>query len=742
MSNLEYNDAWLVTLSNIPTIDMGEYIGPFSGNGKVGVYGSMTDIGAQKTVLSANLTFNQIGKYRNNMIDGFNMHGLKFINNTSSNITYELQHQTLDMSKGSIETRFTVMSNNIETVDVTHTMIPLRQYPYCVLQSVEFSMLAPNVETLDVYHEIMGDARFISDVDFNNNVIYNERIYADKGLYILNGVGNINRVGHNEKQARIAGAACYLFENNEEGGGGSSVKNLGFNVYNNLSGCYQKHRFSNMYGEGEPLTMRFHVLSAQMTTMDFPDPMEEIKRILLNIAFKNENVTTLISQIMSDNTTGWDKLWASDIQLEPKANISEEEAKDVTRIRQYIRSSLYNIYCCVRDGVNTDINPLNLSYLDANGNILFDGDLWIVPSLLFLKPAMAKLILELRYRNLEQATQLAASFGYKGSKFPYENDVLGYQSMYWDVISPLHIFNNALIAINTWNYYRITLDKEWLANKGYSMMRNIADFLSSVVTIDENGEYNITNVAGMSERISSNHAFTIYAAKLALKYTIEASYELSFIAKAAWTDSYLNLDISTLSGNNCAVIMYDDAYAGEDVDVLDNLLILTPYFSSLFFNPNLPCRDSNAINQNLTYFADRVTTGYENDALNNLIFASLKASASQTNSAYLTQFYETLVETLDENTTELWGYFSRTADKTKDGNNVSLSAFFVMMFMTCLGGLKIQGGVAASKFYYEEFGIRGTYYANMPNTWKNIKFKGVGPNQELFNVINTVAYTP
>jgi hypothetical protein len=262
------------------------------------------------------------------------------------------------------------------------------------------------------------------------------------------------------------------------------------------------------------------------------------------------------------------------------------------------------------------------------------------------------------------------------------------------------------------------------------------------VTIDENGKYNLNNLVGMSERISNNHAFTVYLAKMAIKFSIEASYELSFIPKTAWVDTYLNLDIATLEGMYCSVINYDDAYEGETLDVLDNLMILNPYYSALFFNPNLPCRDSSAIATNLQYYGNRITQGYVDDALNNLIITSLNASATQTNINNWSTFYAALMETLDENTNDIWGYLSRNRYRVKDGNNLSLSSFFIMMFLTCLGGLRIQGGVAESKFYYEEFGIRGAYCALMPNTWKNIKIKGVGPSEELFNIVNTVPYTP
>jgi trehalose/maltose hydrolase-like predicted phosphorylase len=725
MSNILYDNNWVMTLSNIGG-DITTYDGPLTGNGKIGVYGSLDHIGTNKTYISGNLTFNQVGKYRNNMIQGFNMNTLKFFHNTNSNIQYNFQHQSLDMSRGSVETKFVVSSNNINMLNVTHTLTPLRQYPFCVMQNVVVQTLQ-SISTLDVYHEMSGDANFIGDMNFNNNVIYNEKIYDDKGLYILNGVGNVSRIGEDGKPIKIAGASCYLFE-------GVPVSNLGFNVYNNLSSCYQKHRYSSLSNNS---TFRFNILNAQMTSMDFPDPLDEIKRILLNIAFKSEDISVLRTNISADNKILWDNLWTSDILLEPKNGISEVEGDDLKLVKRYVRHSLFNIFTCIREGINTEVNPLNLSYLDSNGNIFFDGDLWLVPVLLFLKPSMAKTILEFRYRNLEQAMQLAASFGYKGSKFPYQDDVIGYRSMYWDVISPLHIFNNALVAINIWNYYRVTLDKEWLTTKGYAMMRNIADFLVSFITIDGNN-YNMNNLAGMSERISNNHALTVYMSKLALKYIIEASYELNFIAKTEWVNAFLNLNIQVVSENDCSVIKYDDAYTGEDLDILDNLIILHPYYSSLYFSPNYPCRDNQSIKNNVNYFNERISSQFANDPFNDILLSGLNGSIAQVDTNTMSTFYTQLLETLQQHGTELWGNFNRV--NSKMGNDVSLSAMFLMLFLTNIGGLKIYGGVTESKFYYEEFGIRGVYNANMPNTWKNIRIKGVGSTQQLYNVVNNLFY--
>lgn len=730
MSNLYYDNNWLISLSNLPEVDMGQYNGPFTGNGKIGFYTSMTDISTTRTFLTANYTFNQIGKYQNNIVQGFNTSAIKFIHNIDSNIQYSLVHQSLDLSQGTVETEFNVTSNNIPILTAKHQLKALRQYPFCTIQSVEF-VVDEFTSNLDLYHEVGGNPNFISEMNFNNNVIYNEKVYEDNGLYILNGEGNLNRMGNDGQPIKIATASCYLFENESE----SNVKKLGFNVYNDLNKCYQKLRWSNLQSG---TTYRFYVLSAQMTGYDFPSPLEEVKRIVLNVAFKSPDTNILVDLINAENQFFWNKLWESDVLLEPKAGINGMEQSELMLVKRSIRCSMFNILASIRDGVNAEVNPLNLSYLDANGNIFFDGDLWMVPILLFLKPDMAKTILEYRYKNMEQATQLAASFGLKGSKFPYQDDVAGYQSVYWDVVSPLHVFNNAVIAINVWNYYRVTLDREWLSNQGYLMMKNIADFICSMITIDENGSYSIYNVAGMSQRVSFNPAMTKYMFRLALKYIIEASYELNFIPKQTWKNAFLNLDIFTSTNSPCGLIVYDDQYEGENLDVLDHLTILLPYYSSLFFDPNKPCRDTQSIATNVEYYINTISTNYQTDPINNLIIANLYASIIQNDISKIGEFYSALFKTLNENVRDIWGYFNRVSET--QGNDVTLNALFIMLFLNGIGGLQIKGGVTESKFYYEEFGIKGRYFANMPNTWKNIRLKGIGVAQELFNVVNMRSY--
>lgn len=714
MSNLLYDNGFIVTLSNNNNNFAG-YKGAFAGNGKLALYNSMNKIGTDQIVISVgDVTFDQIGKYKNNVIEGFGMNEIRIFDHSNSNIVYAMQSQTLDFSTGRCSSVFNVNSNNDVNVNVTSTVTPLRQFPYCVLQTVTIKP-SSNMASLDIVHMFQANTSF-TNMEYNNNTFFNDKIYSDKGLYIMNA-----KAYHPELQCQVCCASSYFNNSNI----------LGFNVIAKKEACYQQFRLNNLVAESN---YNINILTTMMTDKDFPHPLEEVKRILMNIAFKITDVNALINQLNIDNDAAWQNLWISDIQLNPKLNITQPERDRVMRIRRYIRQSLYTVFCCVREGVNSEVNPLSLSYIDTNGNLYYDSDIWLIPALLILKPSIARTMLEFRYKGLEQAIQLAASFGYKGSKYPYENDIVGYKSLYWDVASPLHIFNNAIIAINVWNYFRVTVDKEWLSNKGYIIMKNISDFLVSNI----NDAFDMPNVVGLGGRVSTNHAFTLYATKMALKYTIEASYELNFAPKQAWLDKYINIDMEYFTGLNNDVIKYDSTYDNtQTLQIIDNLMIMLPYYSAIYLSgdPN-HLRDYNSIARNLTYYENTASDEYTQHPLNNMLKASMYGVISQSDTTYLSGFYDKLDHVIDQNALKtFWGHIS---EDVSHGVDVTLNGLFLFIFLNIVGGMRIRGGITEGKFYYEPYSLYGPSFVNMPDTWKNIVYSAVGNDQELYNVVNNV----
>lgn len=724
MSNLEYDNEWELTLSNNGYTELDVQYGAFTGNGKIAFYNSMKDISNMKMLTSGNVQFNQIGKYTNNTLETFSVNNIKLITNSEDTVTYTLVHQKLMMDTGAVETKMNVGHSTAGNIEINSTVIPLRQYPYCTLQKVEV-IPQNDISSLDIFHEIKSCAT-ISNEEYNNNVIYNENIYSNKGLYLLNAVGNITNMS-----CKVCASSCYFFDSST-----SEMYNLGYNIFNDKSLTYQKYRLNNLVNQNNYI---FYILSAVMTSYDFPDPLEEVKRILLNIAFKDNDTNTLIIRLLTDNKAMWDEMWKGDIEIVPKAMINGGELDRVMKTKQYIRLSLFNIFACLRSVVNTEINPLNLSYIDMNGNVFFDGDLWLIPTLIFLKPQIARVMLEFKYKLIEQAMQLSASFGYKGSKFPYKNDIVGYKNVYWDVISPLHIFNNANICINVWNYYRVTLDKEWLLNKGYIIMKNIVDFLASYIVYSE-GVYIIPHTMGLGQLMGDNHAFTVNAVLLSFKHTIEASYILNYIPNRKWLDIVLYLQVPIiLNGLNVDVIKYHETYSGStNIDILDNLAVLIPYYSSIFFN-DYSQRNNSAILRNLNFYSTRIDTQYQTNVLNNLIIASLYGVLSQTSTEEMPTFYDKLDKIFDENIVGYWGHMN-IKNSTTLGNDVSLNGFMVFLILTCICGLKIRGSTAPSNVVIENYRIQDSLGTYMPSTWSYINIGAIGNDETFIHVSNQLPY--
>jgi trehalose/maltose hydrolase-like predicted phosphorylase len=578
---------------------------------------------------------------------------------------------------------------------------------------------------LDIYHEMSCGENIIVE-DYNNNVIFNELVNPDKGLYMLTGKGKFKG---SDKQ--IAISSCYISE-------GSNFSMVGFNRYaKNINKCYQKIRLSNPVAG---TTYRLNILTTQMTEYDFKVPGEEVKRIAINVTNKVQNQTQL-QQLRDNHVAAWFNMWKSNISIDPKIGITTNEATDLNNIKRILRYSLYNIWSSVREGIRTEVNPASLSVFDSYGTLYWDGDLWFIPVVTMFRPDIAKNILEARARVLDKAVQLAQGYGYGGSKFPYVNDVTGYiNAPYWDVNGPMHIFNTALISISIWNYYRISQDKDWMTNKGYNIMKNNADFFVSKTDIDDDGSYHIRNVYSFHDKISNDNALTTYLIKTAMKYTIEASYELNIVPKETWGRVYFKIDTSFFDDNPLGIIKMDDQSQNTDsYKFLEMLIPLSPYYNDTWYKTNLS-RTYTSIATNVDFYKTKLSSPYDTNPMNNLIIAWLQGSMTNNDSSYPQTFATSLKKIYTDNVVGIWGQFNMD-NKTTDYNDISLSSLFVLMMLTTMGTLKISGSVSETRFYSESMGIRYASTASMPNTWKNVKVTGVGARGDTYSILNQVYYT-
>lgn len=736
MSNLisVYDNEWTTTVtnSNASLDEIQNTKGCFLGNGKIGMISALDRIGVQKSIITTSFDFNESGLYNNNVIDAFNHSTIKVFDNKQGPETAStmiLNSQSLNMFNGIASTNMTF--TNMTTSDMTNVsydIYPIRHLPYCSMQTITITPAfnsSSNNPTINLFHEISTENN-ITSIDYNNNVIYNELVSPLAGMYMLNGKGIFS-----DTQKTIAVACCYLFEQN-------NFKLVGFNRYRKENNrCFQKLVLQN-FTSGQ--SYKFHIFTTQMSEYDFKSPNEEVKRISVNILNKLQT-TEQIAQLRQNHVSSWFNMWKSNISIEPKAGITQQEANEFNSVKRTLRYSMYNIWSSVREGIRTEVNPLSLSVIDNQGTIYWDGDLWFLPVLIMMRPDIAKTVLEARYKVIDQAIQLAAGYGYQGSKFPYVNDVTGYsQGPYWDLNGPLHIFNTALISISVWNYYRITQDKDWMMNKGYTILKNNANFFVSKLSIDENGLYHIEDVYSFHDKVSTDNALTNYLIKVALKYCLEASYEFNIVAKEEWGRAYYNIDLTSFTVPNFGIVKNDSTTTPTDTfKFLEMLIPLLAYYNDTFFKTT-SYRDLSTIQDNFNFFKTKVQTAYQNNPMNNMILSWISAQLLNYDSIYPDIVNTYILKTINENVKGVWGNFNMNNNNT-EYNDVSLSSLFVLMMMTTVGTLKITGSVSETRFYNESMGIKGENTTNMPRTWKNVKVTGVGVNNCTIAVLNNVYYT-
>jgi len=126
-------------------------------------------------------------------------------------------------------------------------------------------------------------------------------------------------------------------------------------------------------------------------------------------------------------------------------------------------------------------------------------------------PQLARVLLQYRYRRLDQARWAATQAGYAGAMFPWQSASSGReetQTMHLNPVSGrwlpdashLQRHVNAAIVYNTWQYYQATGDLDFLRFYGAEMILEIARFWASTATYNHAlDRYEIKGVMGPDE---------------------------------------------------------------------------------------------------------------------------------------------------------------------------------------------------------------------------------------------------
>jgi len=222
-------------------------------------------------------------------------------------------------------------------------------------------------------------------------------------------------------------------------------------------------------------------------------------------ALKQLEQTGSFDSLFEAHGRAWSYLWNEcGIEIETKADSAIQMKLHLHVFHLLQTASIHSV------DLDVGMPPRGWHGEAYRGHIMWD-ELFIFPYLNLRKPVLARALLHYRYRRLEAARRAAREAGYRGAMFPWQSGSDGREETQHLHLNPMsgrwvpdnshrqrHI--NAAIALNVWQYYEVTEDREFLYDFGAELMLEIARFWASLASYDDaTGRYAVRAVMGPDE---------------------------------------------------------------------------------------------------------------------------------------------------------------------------------------------------------------------------------------------------
>ncbi|GHB86537.1 hypothetical protein GCM10007390_47650 [Persicitalea jodogahamensis] len=434
--------------------------------------------------------------------------------------------------------------------------------------------------------------------------------------------------------------------------------------------------------KGESIT--FYLIGSVGTTFNYTDPLKETARLNIYTLLKGPEV------VISQHKATWEQFWQ-------KTDILISEAPEVNKnIRQMMFS--INSFVSAQTRFSSACMGLGVDYWGYK--TLWDADFWIFPALLLINPEAAKSMLEYRWDRLDMARQNAASHGYQGAMFPWESGSSGEeQTSLLYLTGPFQHHITSDVGLAFWRYYCVTLDKKWLRERGYPLLKEVADFWVSRAEKNGEGRYEIKNVVGSDEYAINvdNDAFTNGSARQVLQAALSAARLVGEVPIPAWQEVADKLLIRKFKDGT---VQEHDTYEGELIKQADVNLLSFPLDV---------ITDRKTVHQNLTYYENRIDE--EGPNMSYCMFAGAAARAGDR--AQATRLFEKALQPY------LKGPFQILALRKN-----RLSTYFG----TSAGGLLQAVILGFGGLHFTENGLVQKDPL-LPEGWKSMQLRGIGTGQ-------------
>ena len=652
---------------HIVTAYSADYSGIALANGKIGLLSSDKPFKVESIILNNvydEFMFDSISKcVTSRIVKGINFANLEMVVDgekvTEKNITN--WEQTLDMKEAKLTTSF----NFKDKAFISYTTLALRGMPYCGL--IDVNVVAKNDIAINV-GGIISCPKEYKNIDYSFKTLRDNEIR----MPLLQTIAN-SQTG----KIKFSTTATFVFDN--------ETPQLTQRI---ISTTDQSLDFSRRIKKGE--NFHFSWAGAVCTSKDFNDPKSESERMTIYIMRGN------LKQVVVDHVNKWAKLWQGDIVIDGDIDAQRD-----------VRLALYHLYAFSKEGSDLSISPMGLSSQGYNGHIFWDTELWMFPPVLVFNSEIAKSYLNYRFNRLEKARQKAHNYGFSGAMYPWESDDTGEEATPTFALTGAfehHI--TADIGIAVWNYFRTTGDTVWLKEKGFPMLKEIADFWVSRSVMNADGSYSINNVVGADEFAPNvdDNAFTNGAAKTVLENATAAAKAVGSEPNKDWKTVAANLKFNYFDNG---IMKEHKTYNGEVIKQADVNLLAYPL--GIVTNEK-------KIVDDLKYYESKISL--EGPAMGYSVLSILHARLGNTEEAY-----ELFKKAYVPNKRPPFGALS----ESPTSNNPYFSTGAGGMLQMVIFGF---GGLNFTDNGLVQMPVK------LPKNWKKLEIKGVGADKRTY--VNTM----
>lgn len=184
--------------------------------------------------------------------------------------------------------------------------------------------------------------------------------------------------------------------------------------------------------------------------------------------------------------------WNTTVDVVSKTAATPAEKAETALMVGGIRRAVFAMYSDISTSISTDI-------------LLFG-----MPVLIYLKPTVARELLEVLIERLDPTNMYQVM-----DRFSTYDYVM--QNMSRDTY---FIYSTAMLAVHIWNLFRVTVDRNWLINTGYPAIRRSCEFL-------------------ITQR-RTNNTVVDYMVSMAYRFMHQTMYELNYVQIGRYpTDAYV-----------------------------------------------------------------------------------------------------------------------------------------------------------------------------------------------------------